>query len=255
MGAVMRILVLSALAASLIISTPIQGAGASTCLMRDVPDPTERLMSAARSDFTEIVLIGVVTEQVPVERDPSHPDQYRPLLSASADDVRNLSQSTVRVDAVLKGSVAGKEFVLPGLSEVWQCSSGPLLPEGQRVLLFIGKWPNSIGNPSPDDFTWQTALLGGQVFFTDRAALMADYSAGHGDTYLGGAEDVVSRVALEVGASEEATQAALAALSTPLAVDQDKSDRWWVSVVAGLFTVAACSTAILWMRRRGARRA
>ena len=223
---------------------------ANACRLVEMPDPENRLRHAASDAWTEIVLVGVVGDEVDVVLDDDAPNNYRPLRDGEAPDPYGLFQSTVRVDAVLKGSVPGDELVLTGLSPDYQCAQAPRLPEGERVLLLIGKFPNTMGNQNPEDFTWQTNLLGGQAFFAGESAVMADYPARAGDTYLGRPEEVVLEVASIVGASEAETNAAISALSAPIAAEDDRGDQWWVSVVAAVLTVALAAVAIILMHRR-----
>ena len=225
-------------------------AGAMTCRIRSVTDPQERLDSAIDNEWSEIVLVGVVTEELPLTLDPAAPGGYRAASSSDASSGDPVFQSTVKVQAVLKGGPVDEEFVLTGLSEVWQCSSGPLLPEGERVLLFLGRWPVAAGIPVDEQFTWQTNLIGGQVFLTNGRAILTDYQSDNGGTYLGGAEDVVSYVAERLGANEEARAAALAALNAPAPASD--SDFRWLPMTIGLIAVGlglGVLVVLTWARR------
>ena len=153
------------------------------------------------------------------------------------------------------GEVQNDDFVLTNLSEEWQCTSGPLLPEGQRALLLIGRWPTSTG-PNESGI-WQTHLIGGQVFISDGQATMADYQSawpGSTRTDLGSARDVVNYVADRVGASDESREAALAAISAPIPEPGDGFD--WLPMSAGLLIAGALVlVSMVLLRRRFNRRA
>jgi hypothetical protein len=222
---------------------------AAACQMVEMRDPNERLDTAINDDdWTRIVLVGVVTEEIPTALDHVT-GHYEPIAEPAINEHTTRFQSTIRVESVLMGDVQGGEFVLSNLSEEWQCSSGPRLPEGQRALLLIGQWPSSTGSNVPG--VWQTHLIGGQVFLTNDEAVMADYQAawpGTTRTHLGNPRAVVNYVADRVGASGESREAALAAVSAPIAEPRD--DFNWLPMSAGLVVVGAIALGCLFLVRR-----
>jgi hypothetical protein len=115
-------------------------------------------------------------------------------------------ESTVRVAAVLQGTPP-REITLSQLGFLGAaCEGGPRLPEGERVLLVLGK--GTLGHESEGD--WQVrGYEGGKYVLVDGRAENALFPPGD-------LEEVLRRVANVTGASPEQLDAAIAfALGAP----------------------------------------
>jgi hypothetical protein len=194
-----------------------QPAEASTCSYLSPPNPWDRFTSALTYKLTSLIVVGVVTEEIKVES--ARNDRGRQVLVPSKDqslayDERGHFQSTVRVEAVLKGDPSVGEVVLPYLADEVYCTEGARLHVGQRVLLVlheeIGWYDPQIGGYNA---SWQTGRAGSPILLQDGHAFMADQSAD--GRRFGSAEEVIRLVAAASGSSPREESRALASLSRP----------------------------------------
>lgn len=204
------------------------GTGAAVCTIRVEEDPRARLDS--KLDESSLVLVGVVTAEAAEE------------LSGS------VFRSTVRAEAALTGEHDAPEVELPSLSDVWLCGGGPRIKEGNRVLLLLNKGWSSTRNGVPTAVYWETGPVGGNVILrSDGTAMLDDYVTQIGPEYdgdLGDSDTLIHYVAARVGASDESTTAALAALERPVA--EERSALSWVLALALTTLIAAGALALLW---------
>ena len=121
------------------------------------------------------------------------------------------SESVVRPDAVLRGDVPAQGVVIPFLGQLGaDCSGGPHLREGERVLLPI-YW----GRPSYGDGTnaWQLTGIFSKVLIEDGEAILESELGRHP---LGDIETVIRTYGSAVGAGETQIQAAIAAANASI---------------------------------------
>lgn len=189
-------------------------AHASTCRYLEFVFSEEALKEAA--DWAELVIIGEVTSSWPI---PGTPDS---------------SSAVVHAKAYLKGHLPSNELTLIGLS-LDDCSAGPPLHEGELVLLVVAR----VG---PSQQYYVPPFVGKTVFESGGAFTEPLFGERQ---YLGDPETAVRRWAAAAGASEDATNRAVMAV-TGEASRPTTDARWgWL---AGT-TVVALLTILLFSRR------
>lgn len=226
-------------------SRPAEGAA---CLYAPMPNPAQRLALTAAD--AQLIVIGYVTDEYPVMKTAGPSGEFRPLPDAGPSDRPGLYQSKVRIESVLKGDDPGPELTLNFLSDEWLCVGGPRIFEGTRVLLMLsfGAYETGPGAAPPH---WQTGPIGSPTIFTDDGAFLMDYEAfdhktGRRSQFLGPSEYVIKRVAREAGATEEATEQALAAIDAP-------TNRSLVRFVPTAVVLISMTGLLVALRVRGSR--
>ena len=249
---------LAALLASVIAlstSLVIDAKPAFACSMLEIPDPHERL-EPRLEEWSDLIVLGRVVSETPIETafltSPTGASFIiTPLDKPPSDPEGAVYQSTVHVDAVLKGALSQPDLVLPVLSDVWQCGGGPRLHPGDTVLLLLIEEPTWTSFGEPRDVIWAAGPAGGNVRFEGGQAYLDDYQSELGNE-LGDAIALINYVADRVDASNASRDAALAALSAPIPNESGGFD--WPLLVASLVIVAAAAISLLLLRRSNARR-
>jgi hypothetical protein len=145
---------------------------------------------------TPHLLVGTVSS----ERSMPRPPNTSPMW-----------ESVVTVDAVLKGDDPGAPLVIPYIGFLGaDCSGGPRLRQGERVLLAVFRGKPSYGDGAEH---WQISGGFGKVLIEDGGATL-EWTAG--TEALGPADDVVREYGMRAGATNDQIDAAIAAVNAPI---------------------------------------
>jgi hypothetical protein len=230
---------------------PLEGIGpavGATCSIDPDPDPMQRLDQHLAA-LPELVVIGTVTDEIPISTEFTTTTTgatvvRTPVLTPYQEDNGEF-QSTVHIEAVLKGDPPASDLVMPDLSNNWYCVGGPRLHKGDRLLLLLDQEPTWTSNGEPRDLIWETGPSGGNIVLTPDRAVLDDHLPGNSSD-LGPSEDVVRHVAATVGASEAQTQSALDTLRP--SPSDDSHAKTIVVVITSAFAVLIIATGVVWWR-------
>ena len=182
-------------------------AGAAVCRYPPV-SPKERVEAIAEDEWPELVLVGIVTQEIrvePVRNSVGSVSGWVPSKDQSPGD--GTFQSTVRPDAILAGGRPAGDIEIPALRDGADCIGGPRLREGEHVLLFL---KSESGPPGSDDY-WLLSPFGGKVILKDGSAYLHDLMTPDEPQLVGTADDLIRRVATTLGSTPEDRDAALVA--------------------------------------------
>ena len=221
----MRALLLAALVASIAVTLALTGVAprnAYACSLAppDKNDPLKYVLEDA-----SLVIVGRVVDE-------------RATGGVSGEKAY---ESRVTPDAVLRGSAPNGDIVLPRLNTLGaDCSGGPRLPEGERVLLFLYKtsmFDPQTGRNQQD--VWQIGLVGGKVVIESGAAYVEVFDQ---RIRLGETEPAIRDIASRVGASQAQADAAVAAATgaAPVSAEDEDGrliDSTWLYIGAAVLII------------------
>ncbi len=224
MMTVLRLLV-AALGCALVVLASRSTDRAQACTFVLESDPLRAVAAAAGG--SDVVVVGEVIREEPIEDDP---------VDFAVFDDRAFT-STVRVDAALKGEPERLLTLGPlGYLEP-DCSGGPRLRAGERVVLFLSSFRSSFRVYAYEQGNY---LLAGNAAYNENLPPVP-------------AEDFVRRVAAATGAPQQELDAALVSLrgeAEPLRNDADNGGELpWLVVGLGGAVLAGLVVVLVWARR------
>ena len=186
-------------------------APAAACLLTPLPEASLRLKQ--QTEAADLIIVGQVTAERPYDG-PSRPGLWQPAFA-----------SLVRPVALLKGATPDAEIEVSPLGGLGpDCTGGPRLELGERVLLFLRRGdPHRVADGAGTRPAGWSIVLGGRakyVFQDSRAALDLRHILGFlpGDRALepaGQAEDLVKDAAVLAGSPEDQIERALQFVQGP----------------------------------------
>lgn len=236
-------LVATLLAALLLLATllpghPMHRAGtAHACSIASI-DVRESMLR--RAPLSDLVIIGTVTDERTYGR---------------AGD-STLYVSTVRTDAMLKGEADAESISIPLLGQLGgDCSGGPRLREGERVLLLLDWQYTARSGDGSIEYAWQFQSIFGKVLIAEGTAIAQEI---HTSEPLGEANATIRAFGEAVGAGESRIEAVIIAANADEATlasgrlqDGGSDNRAWaIPLTVAVMALAALIGARRWWRRR-----
>jgi hypothetical protein len=222
----------------------LQPAEAHACSILAEQDAARRLQTAI-DNWSELVLVGVVTRETRVYPSYDATGRYTGLVPVGANPSREVRESDpiytsrVRLEAVLKGEAPAGDIELPWLNQLSPgCQGGPRLPAGQRVLLFLKSVAGDSDAGGRPVEMWQMSLHGGAVTLTPGDAAVVDLLSADTPQSLGPSEAVLRSVGEQLGSRAGATEDAVAALGASIQVEGDGGSDLVIPVLILIGVVA-----------------
>ena len=177
---------------------------------------------------TQLLLVGTVTDERSIRR-----------------GTRTFYESVVEPQVMLKGEAPDEPIVLPFLGHLGaDCSGGPRLLKGERVLLPVYWGRASYGD---GESAWQLTGIFSKVALQDGVATLQWHL---GSERLGESEDIIRTYGEAVGATDGQIEAAIAAALTPDGAGAGDSTRRIVALAVTAGAVIVIAAGVLRRRSR-----
>jgi hypothetical protein len=206
---------------------PAPGSRVYACSIGTLPDQRAAVLSSF--DGSDLVLVGTVLTERPVGMIGNY----------------QAFESNVKPEAVLAGDAPAGNLVVRQLGFVAaDCTGGPRLEEGEKVLLALDRRLTGFSSGGLPGYIWVMHNFLGKVRIDGDQAVSQYAEAG---VPLGDPPSLLRDAAAALNSDDRALQAALTAAATP--VPKDSPGTRWLAIGVLAAAVVALAAGVLMLNR------